>query len=469
MISNISFTRFDADSTFDGYVYLFDKTIKDIKDIMHQSSLDLSGFNIHTRIQNYTGEDVYLSGSLRAEPTRIRSIAVNDTIPIGNHQNKVVITVLSSFNTFDPDGKKKNTSVQKSEIKIPARMLHHGSVFIKELDAYLMTESSIDATRELMARDASHNEWTTINIPAGMVKQNPATTYAEYKPVMKACLKKINRLQVRVGIDLRYGTIPDHIKNLHISVGDSYFIPFTSNKMVYDPHLGPDTFVIENLHVSSDLEYTSTFSDLARQGYVYLDYDQMNTMFGKFYGLAIFSDHNDYIDYVHRKRSQDRFEEETLFVAERSGDPRLREDIEKLGLLVEGKDIEVSELKVKLTESTEEIRTLREVLRKTRLDLKERETTIDRIRSGHEATMRTDAVLLEMVNETKKTENEWAKIQVEAREIDHKVKTVKQQHTANVLKTISDIAKSGWAIVLGSVTAVITLIGLYNKMKPIKT
>jgi hypothetical protein len=453
---NIDFRRFDKETKAPGFVFESNGDLNNLKHDFDNVSMNRLGFNVHTNIQNYTNEAVYMGGSLRTKPTRINSLRRDGGRPLDQDNNSVVITICSSVITNSTDPKKKIIHHRKTEVRIPANLLNQGSVFIDELDMYIMAESQIDATRELIARDLGSQDWDDINIPESMSKLEPAVAYGEYKDLIRQCIERQDKMQVRIGVDLRYDLVPDIINTMRIAVLDSYFVPSTSYKLVFDPTLTPDEFVIENLHASSRETYLGSFSELQNRGTIYLDHGVRDTLFGKFYGIALFANKAQHVTYVHERKSQERFSDETLFVANRSGDPRLREELTRT-------KAELNSTKTQRDEADETVANLRKEVARLRGEVGDRERTIERIRSHHDGRMSAEVVLKGLENDSAKLGNDSRKIDNERVDIVRQEKMGVMSHKATIFKYISEMMKSGWVIVTGCIGGVLSIIALCKK------
>jgi hypothetical protein len=456
MFGDIIFRRFDKSSKIDGFFYHQNDELREIEHDLNSITMDRVGFNFYYNVRNYTAETVYISGNLRTPPTQIRSLLREGVRPDYSYTNQVVITLYNKVNSNSPDPKKKTLQVRKTEIRIPGRILGQGAVFIGELDCYLMAEAQIDATRELIAKDVTQQNWESINLPASMIKQDPAQLYEGYRSLIKQCVERRDKISIRVGVDLNYGFIPDIIKTMRVAVLDSYFVPFDDYKLVYDPDLQIDEFVIENLFVTSQQEFRSTFSELNRHGSMYLDRNEEETLFGKFYGMAIFSDKDHYLDYVHQRKSMERFNEEMLHVAGRSGDPLLREKI----VLLED---QITSFKVNDEENNQLITTLKATVKQLRSDVRDREDTITKIREHYDGKMSASYILNDMDNTRRRTEHEAKKLDNEELDLHHKQETFKLNYKTAKLKTVAEILKSGWGITTASIGAIVSIIALCKK------
>ena len=452
----LRFIRFDRSSKVEGFVYNTTQNTKDMDYDFQTVSMEKPGFTIHTVVQNYMSEAVLLGGNLTVTPTHIKSLRQGHERTRDDFNNVVIITIYSSENNTAIDPKKRTTHRSKTEIRIPGKMLNQGSVFINELDCYLMTESHVDATRSLIAKDINQSGWDSINIPASMIKQDPAVIYVEYKQLAKFCIERQDKINIRIGVDLQYGKIPDNIKSLHVAILDNYFVPYSCYKLVYDPTLTEDEFVIENLHLASRDEFRSTFSELRKVGTMYLDHDEQKTLFGNFYGMALFTDSNHYLTYVHKRKTQERFRDETLYVADRSGDPRLKEEVVRL-------EREILSLKDVNNEKDGTITSLRDSNRKLKTDIRDREETINKIRQHYDEKMSSEAVLKDIENEAFRLGIDSRKIDNDRIELDQREKAAPLIHKANMLKTMADILKSSWGITTACIGGIISIAALCKK------
>lgn len=454
MSQNINFRRFDKNNKSSDLIY--ESFHKDLDHDFNSISMNKQGFNLVINVQNYTAESILIGGNLRTTPTRIQSLLRSDTRPASDYINSVIITILSSENTLNPESKKRNTHQQKTIIRIPGNLLYKGSVFVSELDCYVMTESQIDATRELIARDVSYPTWDSINLPSSMVKSDPIKLYVDYKQLSDYCIRHHDKIFVRTGIDFRHDDIPQVLKTLRIAIADYNFSPFKCYKMGYDPTLSPDEIIIENLYHSSNQEFHFRLSELEIVKSVYLDHNEIKTLFGSFYTMALFADDETYQNYVFERKTQQRFSEETLYVAERSGDPRLKEELRRLEKITAEQD------KV-LKETQEELKGLQTRVKEQKQIIKDRDETITKIKTHYDEKMKHDYIFHEVSNDHYRLRNESAKIAQEREELHAKEKQNKLQHKATILKQVSEILKSGWAIATACIGGVISIIALMKK------
>lgn len=456
MLTNINFRRFDKSANVDGFIYKPTTKPDELDYTFSSVSMDKAGFCLHYNVQNYMAEAVLLGGNLRVNPTKIHSLRRDDVRPRDDYNNYVIITICSSENKTSPDPRKRTTHNRKVDIRIPGKMLNQGSVFISELDCYLMTESQIDATRELIARDVQNHGWESISIPASMVQQDPAKLYIEFKELSQFCIERQDKINIRIGVDIRYGEIPEIIKTMRISILDSYFIPYSVYKLVYDPTLNEDEFVIENLHLASRDEFRATFSELNKVGSVYLDYDEIETMFGKFYGMAIFANESVYLNYVHKRKTQERFNEETLFVAHRSGDPRLKEHIARL-------EKDCSSQKETIEDQANQIVEHLALIKRQKAELRSRDEVIEKIRTRSEEKIDANVILTDLENDRLRIENDRRKIAHEGLDLNLREKLAPMAHRAVVWKNVADVLKSGWGITTACIGGVASIAMLCKK------
>lgn len=454
MSQTINFKRFDKNNKSSDLIY--ETFHKDLDYDLNSISMNKQGLNLVISVQNYTAESILIGGNLRTTPTRIQSLLRSDSRPSGDSINSVIITILSTENTANPDTKKRNTHQQKTIIKIPGSLLYKGSVFVSELDCYVMTESQIDATRELIAKDVSFQTWDSINLPSSMIKSDPAKLYINYKQLSDVCIKHHDKIFVRTGIDFRHDEIPQVLKTLRIAIADYNFSPFKCYKMGYDPTLSPDEIIIENLYHTSSQEFHFSLKELDIAKYVYLDHNEIKTLFGSFYTMALFADDETYQSYVFERKTQLRFSEETLYVAERSGDPRLKEELRRLEKI--NIDRERS-----LRERDEEIKNLQDRVKEQRQTIKDREETINKLKTHYDEKMKHDYIFHEVSNDHYRLRNESAKIAQEREELFAKDKQAKLQYKATLVKQFAEIMKSSWAIATACIGGFISILALMKK------
>jgi vacuolar-type H+-ATPase subunit I/STV1 len=226
---------------------------------------------------------------------------------------------------------------------------------------------------------------------------------------------------------------------------------------VYDPTLDSDTFVIQNLYVGAGSDdFVGSLAKLEEVGSIYLDPDKVDTMFGNFYRMVLFSDRKQYSDYYHARRSAERFREESLIIAERTGDPKLKEDLAKITR-------ENTGLKSVLEEREREVRTLSTDLKTVRGTLSLREKTIEELRTHKEERLSTDVVLKDMALQNRKVDHDFQKLDVDLEEINLRRDTARSTHRASTLKATGEILKSGWGITTTCVGGLLALWALCRK------
>lgn len=456
MFGNFNFRRFDRRSKEDGFSYKTQNDVKDTQYEFNSISMDKPGFVLHTTIQNYLGESILMGGNLRSEPTLIRSLYHGNPRHREEVRGYVLVTILISENTTATDPKYRTVQSTKTEIRIPAKLLNQGAVFIEELDCYISTESHLDATREAIARDANFDSWDTLNLPDVMNKQDPSVIYSGYRELVRECVERQDKINIRVGVDIDHGTIPDYIRNLHFSIYDHYFVPFDCYKLEYDPTLDSDDLIIENLYQNKSVGFSTTFSELSRVGSMYPDSAEKDTLFGKFYAVAIFSSRKTYGDYVHKRKAQERFSEETLVLAQRSGDPRLKEEIHRL-------EQELARITEATNEQDQINKDLMGSVKRLKADLSDRNDTINKLRTNHDSKMSAEAVMADLTNERMRIETSREEIDRDREEIRQKVKSAKLAQRVAILKALGDILKSGWGIATACIGGILSVIAVCKK------
>jgi hypothetical protein len=459
MLGSIRFKRFDRNSEQSGFQYKKEENSKAVEENPQLISMENLGFNQHVTVQNYMGETVMLGSNIREPSSKIRSLLRDNVRPRADQRNYVVIKIYQSENLLAQGQRQRSTQVTKSEIRIPGQMLNQGSVYIDELDCYLTTETNLAATRELMAHDLEDQYGESeATIPAALVTPDPVVLYHDYRSLIDSCIRRQDKINIRTGFDVRYGDVPLIVQDMHIAILDHYFVPFSYDKLVFDPTLSPDEFIIENIYIASKGEFRYTFSELAKVGAVYLEHDQRRTLFGDFYGMAVFASHQRYVDYVHQRKSMERFRDESLYLAEKSGDPMLKEEI-----VAQRRDI--SSLAATLTERDAEISQLRSEKKKLQADLAERERAIKDIRDRKDEQLTAEAVLRGLSNDSAKIENDAKKIENDRVEQDQRAANARMAQRAAILKSISDIMKSGWGIATACGGGLLAFIAVMRKYK----
>lgn len=333
---------------------------------MHLRSL---GFNLHLQVQNYTSEPIIMTGSTRSVPTVIDPIMIDGTQ--SSSSDRVVITIHHWSNELNAKSKTQFKDTVKTQIIITGRKLRSGAVFIDELDQYLCTLQDHMVAERFIREDARHTDWERLAVEIDMAQRDPSKIYDGFQDLSHECIARQDLIQVRVGD-------PHRAQDMRIALLDTYFTPALNNRLVYDPGLDADTFVIEFLRQAPQREFYGSLSELLQAGTIFVDQNEVTTISGKFSSLVVFADVDHLARYFHKRKSVERFAQESVFIAEYSGDMKLKEDIERLNqqietlkntaqskdLLLEDRDAHLKRIAEQLKTMTDQKKYLEEELRK---------------------------------------------------------------------------------------------------------
>lgn len=422
---------------------------------------DLGG-HISVTIRNYMREDLLLVDNVRKEPKRYSSIYANDRFLLEDTTNLVIIEIRTREVELDKDGNNKIKRQSKTEVRCPGHLLQTHSLFVEELGCYLTIQSRLNATRELIAHDTRFPEAHEVSVPESMVKPDPVSTLRMYEPLIKNSLERMDKLRVRVGVPVDKDPIrvPDHIKNLRIAVMDKTFSPYTHNRMVYDPSLLEDEFVVENLHFVTSEPLISTYDRLqkAEGRAFFIDTQEHRTLGGNLCGLAIFADPEALNEYLFAHKADEVYEELMEGFADKSGNPVLKRRIDALENDIKAKDTLLEEIETTLKFEQEQVKTL-----KRRVTA--HEDTIKKIKENYDSNNSYEMLIAQLENERSRHKLEQERLEFERDELIAKLKMSEQNRKTTFYKSIADTAKSTWGILVIVSTAVVAIYKGYNKLK----
>jgi len=422
---------------------------------------DLGG-HISVTIRNYMREDLLIVDNVRSEPKRYSSIYNNDRVMLEDTTNLVIIDIRTREVESDNNGNNRIKRQAKTEIRCPGHLLQTHSLYVEELGCYLTVHSRLQATRELIAHDSRFPDSKDVSVPETMIKPDPVSTLRVYEPLVKNCLERVDKIRMRVGVrvDKDPVRVPDHIKNIRIAVMDNHFSPYLSNKIIYDPSLTENEFVIENLHLVASEPLISTYDRLlnAEGRAFFIDTQEHRTLGGNLCGLAIFADVEALHSYLFAHRSQEVYEELMLGFADKSGNPVLKKKISDLEHILEDKDLRISELDAIVKFEQGQVKTLKRMVTA-------HEDTIKKIKDNHEQNTSYEALMNQIENERIRHQLEREKLEFERNELEAKLKMSRQTHHSTIAKSIADTAKSTWGILVIMSTVVAAGIKGWNKLK----
>lgn len=420
------------------------------------------GAHYSVSIKNYMREDVILVDSLRTEPKRISSIYSNDKFMLEDTNNFVVIEIRMRENDRDKDGNSRIKTQTKVEIKCPGHLLQTQSLFVEELGCYVTVQSRLLATRELIGHDSRFPDAKDVSVPESMVKPDPVNTFRKYESLVKNCIERTDKIQVRVGIrpNCSPALIPDCIKNMRIAVMDRDFSPYYHNRMIYDPTLDETEFVVENLHLVSSEPLISTFERLsAAEGRAFfIDTQEHHSMGGILCGLVIFADPDALADYLFAHKSEELYNELTDRLIDKNGSPTLKRQIKDLETTISDKETQINDLDLAVKFERDQNRTLKRMVTA-------HEDTIKKIQTNHEPALAYEAVMSELSNEREKLQVERNRLEFDRHELEVKLASAKAAQKVGMLKTIGEILKSTWGIILAMITIGTAIFQGWKKLK----
>jgi hypothetical protein len=406
-----------------------------------------TGFNIHVEIINNTSEEVILAGSMGSTPTSI-SPCIPSHIRLGNfHNNDVVIRIYQTENGFDITNKRKNMGCLKTVIRVDARKLASGMVFIHQLHSYLTTLSHYEVARRAIAEDSIRNDWHHLDVIMDKTTRDPSLLYDGFSELSRNCVRRQDVIQVRVGNMV-------NAKEMRVSILDSYFSPFLHHRLAYDPTLGDDDFIIEHLRSENGPSFEGTFTELEKCGSIYVDQNQIETISGLFCGMVVFKDAHHLASYFHKRKSIERFREESIYLAKHSGDIRLKQEISDLesnlevaAALAEEQRQEIISLKSSNKDSIGKVRLL--------------EKTIDDLKTGYGSRMSAGTIQAEI-------ELGHRKLDSERDEILRKDAMARSAQKAADAKNRSEILKTALGVVGIVITGLAAILAAWQKLKAIR-
>lgn len=419
------------------------------------------GTHWQVTIRNYMREDAIIVNSLRSNPIKIASVYSYDKYMLQDTTNFVIIELKMRENEKHKDGSGKVKSTRKIEIRCPGHYLQNHSLFIEELGCYLTVASRLQATKECIAQDSRFPDSKTIDIPETAVTPDPVCTLSDYEPLVRNCIERADRIQVRVGVkvDVDQSRLAAHIKSMRIAVMDHYFSPYQCNRMVYDPSLNPNEFAVENLHWMTSEPLYGKFEDLeaSPDRAFFVDTQEHHTLGGTLCGLVIFSDEAALHDYLFRHRAKEVYEDLLLRVSEQNGNHALAKRIDALTNILETRDTTIEELREQLKFEKNQTKEY-----KTRATTYEE--TIKNIRNHQEDANSYNAIMVAMANERKELDLKRERLEYEERELERKLAISADNARSAKWKSLAEILKSGWGIILAAITVGTAILKGYNKL-----
>ena len=415
--------------------------VKDSVDTTINQTMGEPGSNWQFTIKNFTKSSVVLMASLRSDPIVVPSVRDERQLFASTNNDTVLIEIMHTQITRGPKGTNQTVVNTTTKIKIPGHMLQSNSLFIHELGFYVTIASRVEATMALIAQDSHNAQAPEVSVPASMVKPDPQNTFQDFEALVKNSVERAALIQVRVGVDVSKppAMIPDHVRDMRIAVYDRDFSPYANNRMVYDPHLDPDVFLVENLHFNPSEPFVARFSQLhnSDSGAFFIDHQERLTLKGDYCALAIFAGMDAFSDYVFSRKTQEIYEELQTRLNTTHANPMLRSKVERL----EGA---YQELQTRHDTNIEEVKASRAKIKELYGTIRERERTIDQLKDHHEVKMSAETIAGQMGNERLQTMAETYEL-----ELKQRMAQLNQQSTT--WKSVSEIVKSSWGIVLALV------------------
>lgn len=461
MIETFKFGRLDSKTTIRSFKYDTQNNT-DAKWTNRDVEMIELGGHISVTIKNYMREDLLLVDNIRSTPRRYVSIYHNDRFLLEDTTNFVIIEIRDREIERGKDNEHKIRKQSRTEIRCPGHLLQTHSLYIEELGSYITIQPRLQATRELIANDSRFPDSKEISVPESMVKPDPISTMRKFEPLVKNCLDRADKIRVKVGlpIDKDPSRVPEYIKSMRISVMDRDFSPYHNNRMIYDPELLPEEFVVENLHLVTSEPLISTFDRLhkAEDRAFFIDTQEHRTLGGNLVGLAIFADQDALYNYLFTHKSYEIYDELMEGFADKTGNPVLKKKIETLEESVLDKEKTIDELEVNIKFEQSQVKTLKR-------QVSAHEDTIKKIRENHDVNMSYEALQNQIDNEKKRFELEREKMKVERDELLTKLELSKQNQKTVLLKSIADGAKSIWGILAITSGALVAGYKWWNKLK----
>lgn len=461
MVEHFKFGRLDSRSTQNGYHYT-KASHTDAQWSQRDMEMRETGAHWSVTIRNYMREDLLIVGSLRTEPQRYKSIYGSAEYMLENTTNYVIIELRHQDNEWDERGKTQTKVKEKITIRCPGHYLQTNSLFIEEMGWHLTIDDRLQATCAMIAQDREMPQASEISVPETAAKPNPVRVLQEFEPLLRNCIARADKIQVRVGVrvDIDPSRIPDEVKNLRIAILDRDFSPYLSNRMAYDPSLEPHEFVVENLHYLASEPIISTFDRLRSSPgrAFFIDTQERRTMGGVLCSLAIFADIDALSDYLFAHKAQEMYTELETRVADRSGNTVLKKQIEMLKDTNQTLSEEVSEKVGQLKTAWDQIKEYKRMV--TTL-----EDSVKRFQSHKEDRLGFETIQQELALERAQLDQKQRQLEHDQAELAYLRDQAERNQKASYLKTLADMAKSTWGI-LGIVATAITVAWKgYNKLK----
>ena len=421
----VSFYKLSRSNKKNGFLYL----TRDAngQDMTYQGvRLPESTFTINLQIINSTAEDIILCANHNSSPTVIPASKF-----LYSDSRKVVVKIIYTQVNKDKISGYLTYNPKITEIEVTENTLRESIVFIDEIDAYLSFRSNFNVIRDQIRDDSlSFSNSDTRIVSLNNVKADPALIYEKYKFLTENFMTRHERIRIYTGNK-------NKIKNVRLSMWDSYFSPYLFDRIIYDPTI-PDSFVISFDRGYGDDDVRIEFSELERTGSIYIDPNEKETILGKFCGMVVFSDESHLINYFHRRKSEQRYIDENRYLSEHSGNIRLQAEIDD-------KERQIVILKATVEIDQEKISDLTSKNKQLVSDKKFLETQIDELVNGG-IVNRSAAIIAKKINiDDKRTDNDLY-------EMISKERITKATSKVSIFKNLGEILKTAFSIISTVVT-----------------
>jgi hypothetical protein len=401
-------------------------------------------FNMHYEIINHTGDDLILGGSLRTTPTIVPPVSHPRVRPLEHEEGNVIIKILHWNYVIDNKTNKTSFYGNRTTIIIKGRVLNHSVYFIDELDLYLGNLRSHPVMSRFIEEDSRHSNWDKLDLVLDTKNHDPSKIYMDYKRFSELFVDLCRHVQIRV----RYRNLAEKV---YVCLMGNIIDLRLMNRVVEDPTLEDDEFIIEFLRQTGEKPFYGTFTELNKFGSFFIDQNEIETANGKYVYLGIFKDQATLSDYIHKCKSKVRFDEEYRYLAEHSGDKRLHMVLEELR-----ESLDKTEAKNKDYE--EEVSSLKKANMELVSSKKMLEREMKELKAGSFHELSADKIRLSV-------ENEHKKLTIEQAELDLKGKTFISSLKSTMVKNRAETIKNVATIISVTVTTVIAVYTGWKKMK----
>jgi hypothetical protein len=402
------------------------------------------GFNLHVEIQNYTAEDVILAGSLKTNPTIIHPSTQENTRVGDFDANFVIVKITYIDNSYGRKSKKGSSCGQITIIKVSNKKLNSGAVFIEELDSYLCTLSHHAVAGRFIFEDSLQNKWDKLDIALDASNRDPSKIYDGFRELAKICVTRQDQIHVRTGST-------EAGDNFRIAILDSYFIPSKTGKLIFDPELNSDTFIVEFARQSGTPLFVGSYKELNSIGVIYIDQNEVNTISGKFCGMVLLRDEEHLSNYFHKRKSIDRFREEGTYLMEHSGDITLRQELDSLRAAIVEKDNQRESIE-------EDLKATKKHITEAGAAKRYLETQIKELKDGWASQMSS-------TNITTSLQVDLEKLAQERRELEIREAALASSHKAAMAKNRAETVKNILTVISITFTAVTAAIAGWKKIQ----